>query len=133
MCTNLALWLRRWLTHDLCNTCASLQRLCRPVELRYQRICTLRPRGPYGSHTARLIGRFSRDMCKNSRSVLALLDLTPDSSSGGPQLLRAYFRSKRAKREVLELDPPPPTEPPYQASSTVRGPFFSIGRNVQMR
>ena len=42
-----------------------------------------------------------------ARSVLALLDLTPDSSSPGPGLLRAYFRSKRAKREVYELDPPP--------------------------
>ena len=42
-----------------------------------------------------------------ARSVLALLDPSPDSSSGGPPLLRAYFRSKRAKREVYELDPPP--------------------------
>ena len=65
-----------------------------------------------------------------ARSVLAFLDLTPDSSSCPRQLLESGVKSKRGKREVLELDPPP-TEPPYQASS--RGPFFSIGRNVQMR
>ena len=41
-----------------------------------------------------------------STSRLSLLDLTPDSSSCTAQLLRAYFRSKRAKREVYELDPP---------------------------
>ena len=38
--------------------------------------------------------------------MLALLDPSPDSSSCPGQLLRAYFRSKRAKREVYELDPP---------------------------
>jgi hypothetical protein len=37
--------------------------------------------------------------------VLALLDPSPDSGSCPGQLLRAYFRSKRAKREVYELDP----------------------------
>ena len=42
-----------------------------------------------------------------ARSVLALLDPSPDSGSCPGQLLRAYFRSKRAKREVYELDPPP--------------------------
>ena len=41
-----------------------------------------------------------------ARSVLALLDPSPDSSSCPGQLLRAYFRSKRAKRELYELDPP---------------------------
>jgi hypothetical protein len=41
-----------------------------------------------------------------ARSVLALLDPSPDSSSCAAQLLRAYFRSKRAKREVYQLDPP---------------------------
>ena len=41
-----------------------------------------------------------------ARSVLALLDPSPDSSSGGPPLLRAYLRSKRAIQEVYELDPP---------------------------
>jgi hypothetical protein len=42
-----------------------------------------------------------------ARSVLALLDLSPDSSSCPGHLLRAYFRSKRPTREVYELDPPP--------------------------
>ena len=41
-----------------------------------------------------------------SGSRLCLLGLTPDSSSCAAQLLRAYFRSKKAKREVYELDPP---------------------------
>ena len=41
-----------------------------------------------------------------ARSVLAPVDPSPDSSSGGPPLLRAYFRSSGAKREVYELDPP---------------------------
>ena len=35
------------------------------------------------------------------------MDLTPDPSSCPGQLLRAYFRFKRAKWEVYELDPPP--------------------------
>ena len=42
----------------------------------------------------------------SSASRLSFLDLTPDSSSGPRQLLRAYFRSKKDKREVYELDPP---------------------------
>ena len=37
-----------------------------------------------------------------SRSALGLSDLTPDSSSPGPGLLRAYFRSKRPTREVYK-------------------------------
>ena len=51
------------------------------------------------------ISRFLKFL-SSSTSRLALLDLTPDPSSGGPPLLRAYFRSKRDKREVYELDPP---------------------------
>ena len=38
---------------------------------------------------------------------MPLLDWTPDSSSGGPPLLRAYFRSKRGKREVMHFRYPP--------------------------
>ena len=52
------------------------------------------------------ISRFLKFL-SSSTSRLCLLDLTPDSSSGRRQLLRAYFRSKRAKWEVYELDPPP--------------------------
>ena len=51
------------------------------------------------------ISRFLRFL-SSSTSRLPLLDLTPDSSSGGPPLLRAYLRSKRAIQEVYELDPP---------------------------
>ena len=51
------------------------------------------------------ISRFLKFL-SSSTSRLALLDLTPDSSSGAAQLLRAYFRSKRAKGEGCELDPP---------------------------
>ena len=51
------------------------------------------------------ISRFLKFL-SSSTSRLSLLDLTPDSSSGRRQLLRAYFRSKRDKREVYELDPP---------------------------
>ena len=51
------------------------------------------------------ISRFLKFL-SSSTSRLALLDLAPDSSSCAAQLLRAYFRSKRAKREVYELDPP---------------------------
>ena len=50
--------------------------------------------------------RDSWKFLSSSASRLRLLDLTPDSSSGRRQLLRAYFRSKRPKREVYELDPP---------------------------
>ena len=51
------------------------------------------------------ISRFLKFL-SSSTSRLGLLDLTPDSSSGRRQLLRAYFRSKRPTREVYELDPP---------------------------
>ena len=51
------------------------------------------------------ISRFLKFL-SSSTSRLAFLDLTPDSSSCPRQLLRAYFRSKKAKREVYELDPP---------------------------
>ena len=51
------------------------------------------------------ISRFLKFL-SSSTSRLAFLDLTPDPSSGRRQLLRAYFRSKKAKREVYELDPP---------------------------
>ena len=34
------------------------------------------------------------------------VDPSPNSSSGGPPLLRAYFRSSGDKREDYELDPP---------------------------
>ena len=44
------------------------------------------------------ISRFLRFL-SSSTSRLPLLDLTPDSSSPGPGLLRAYFRSKRANTD----------------------------------
>ena len=51
------------------------------------------------------ISRFLKFL-SSSTSRLGLSDLTPDPSSGGPPLLRAYLRSKRAKREVYDLNPP---------------------------
>ena len=66
-----------------------------------------------GSYTAKKLRvkneilRFLKFLSSSTcTSRLAFLDLTPDSSSCPRQLLRAYFRSKRAKREVYELDPP---------------------------
>ena len=53
--------------------------------------------------------RDSWKFLSSSTSRLAFLDLTPDSrfeqlSTTAAQ--KAYFRSKKAKREVYELDPP---------------------------
>ena len=78
-------------------------------------LCTMlgkkKKKNPYWGHTAKNSGqneilRFLKFL-SSSASRLALLDLTPDSSSGPRQLLRAYFRSKKDNREVYELDPPP--------------------------